>query len=104
MMRQRQIKILQEFILPGCLDSEDKQAIENLIWTLNHQNGGVIHKSDLAKKYGITVITFNKRICQADGLIDELCQKYGYTKWRKIFFPGEVVIIEKYLGLSPEKP
>lgn len=104
MMRQRQIEILQEFILPGCLVNEDKQAIENLIRTLNNQNGGMIYKSDLAKKYGISVITFNKRIRQVDGLIDELYEKFGYTKWRKTFFPGEVGIIEKYLGLSTEKP
>jgi hypothetical protein len=103
-MRQRQIKILQEFILPGCMDNEDKQAIENLIWALKRQDGGMIYKSDLAKRYGITLITFNKRIRKVDGLIYELYEKFGYTKWRKTLFPGEVDIIEKYLGLSPEKP
>ena len=64
----------------------------------------MIYKNDLAKKYGVTRITFNKRIYQIDGLIDELYEKFGYTKWRKILFPGEVDIIEKYLGLPPEKP
>ncbi len=103
-MRQRQIKILQEFILPACLVIEDIQAIEHLILTLKRQDGVMIYKSDMAKRYGITRITFNKRINQVEGLIDELCMKFNYTKWRKMFFPGEVEIIEKYLGLPPVKP
>lgn len=95
---QRQIRILQDFVIPECLKAEDKQAIIDLITTLKRQDSCVIYKSDLAREYGVTPITFNNRINQTDELANELYGKYGYTKWRKYFFPAEVELIRKHLG------
>jgi hypothetical protein len=98
LIRQRQIRVLQEFVISERLEADDKQAIIDLVITLQRQGSCVIYKSDLAREYGVTPITFNKRIKQTEGLWNELYEKYGYTKWRKYFFPSEVELIKKCLG------
>jgi len=96
--KERQIRILKEFILVTCQEKEDKAAIKNLINNLEHQGTGMTLKRDLARRYGLTLISFNKRVYKTDGLWDELYEKFQYTKHRKYFMPAEVEIFEKYLG------
>ena len=100
----RQVKILKEFVLVTCQDKEDQQAIQKLIIHLEQQDSGMILKRDLAIRWGITLITLNKRIESIDGLRNELFEKFGYAKWRKHLMPGEVKMIEEYFSNSPTKP
>ncbi|MCX6285544.1 MAG: DUF4248 domain-containing protein [Bacteroidetes bacterium] len=101
MRTKLQIQVIQRTL--GSLDGEEFQAMKQLMTQLTHTLYGNTTKFELAQLYDMNWRTLNKRLKSTAGLMEELTNKYNYTKHRRFFLPAELEIIQKYLGIPPRK-
>lgn len=98
-----QVKILANLISTGELTTCERQAIVDLKHQIETQQFELMAKSDLAKLYGFSMRTLNRRIMDHSTLYLTLNEEYGYTKYRKLLLPAEVELIQQYLGKHSPK-
>ena len=91
-----QLSVLQRTL--GSLSLEELDAIKILMRQLQMTQYGNITKRELCRLYDFSPKVLRKRMAQAQGLTEELIERFHYNKKRKNLTPAEAETIMRYLG------